>query len=336
VASEAQAQPSPPALRLHKKHALLLMLLLLLGTSLLWANYLLKRRPIGNLPGAGAILKTVPPRYLFSITGTGQPLAVAVSQSDDRIYVGESGGERLIRVFDRAGNPMRAFAPPDSSPGKRMPMGIAVSRTGKVFVADRMRGAIDTYDADGVYLGPFVPEGVGTWLPLGVALDDEDSLYVTDTSTGYHRVLVFRANGSLKLAMGKEGEGNGELSFPYAAAIDGRYNVFVSDSNNGRITVFNRDGTALGAMAAGTEKGSLGLPRGIAFDTQGRLHVADTSTHGVNVYDVTATPPQFLYSFGDIGIGDGEFRFPSGLATDQTGRVYVADRENNRVQVWTY
>lgn len=336
VATEASVQPKRWPLRFRRKHLLLLLLIALIGVSGIWTNYLVKRRPLSSLPGVGELFKTVPPRYLFSLNGALGPLSVAISPSGDRVYVGEGQGERQIRVYDRNGTALTAFAPPDSTPGTRMPMGMAVAKSGRLYVADRLRGAIDMYAPDGSYRGRFAPQTLTSWLPLGVALDDEDTLYVTDTSTGYHRVLVLRQNGALRVAMGKEGEGKGELSFPYAAAVDSQYRIFVADSNNGRVSVFSRDGSALGAFAGGSQDGAVGLPRGIAFDPQGRLHVVDAASHTINVYDMTSNPPQFLFRFGDLGIGDGEFRFPNGLAVDQTGRVYVTDRENHRVHAWSY
>lgn len=336
MATQADIQQLPPVTRFPKKYLLIVLSCALLGMVVLFASYLVQRRSLAYLPGVGEVLKTVPPRYLSSLTGNLSPLAVAVSPSGDRVYVGESTGERQIRIFDRAGTAVGAFAPPDSEKGKRLPTGIAVANNGRVYVADRLRGAIDMYDPDGAYRGRFVPQTITAWLPVGVTVDGEGSVYVTDTSAGYHRVLVFRQNGSLKLSAGREGEGEGELSFPFAAAVDAKLNLFVSDGNNGRIAVFNRDGVAAGSFAAGTQDGSIGLPRGIAFDPRGRLHVVDTSNHAVYVYDVSANPPQFLYSFGNIGIGDGEFRFPNGLAIDDAGRVYVTDRENHRVHVWSY
>jgi hypothetical protein len=45
---------------------------------------------------------------------------------------------------------------------------------------------------------------------------------------------------------------------------------------------------------------------------------------------------EFVFSFGGLGVGDGEFNFPNDLSLDSTGRLYITDRENNRVQVWDY
>lgn len=64
--------------------------------------------------------------------------------------------------------------------------------------------------------------------------------------------------------------------------------------------------------------------------------MVDAVGHNVNVYDVSGRLPEFLYAFGELGLGDGQFSSPSDIAPDGTGRLYVTDRENSRVQVWSY
>jgi len=43
----------------------------------------------------------------------------------------------------------------------------------------------------------------------------------------------------------------------------------------------------------------------------------------------------FLFEWGSIGTGDGEFDYPYGIAVDSSGDVYVVDQNNDRVQKFT-
>jgi sugar lactone lactonase YvrE len=63
--------------------------------------------------------------------------------------------------------------------------------------------------------------------------------------------------------------------------------------------------------------------------------VIDTFSHLIRVYDLEQGGRQ-LFTFGQRGVGNGEFNFPNDLAIDAAGRLYIADRENNRIQVWGY
>ena len=48
-----------------------------------------------------------------------------------------------------------------------------------------------------------------------------------------------------------------------------------------------------------------------------------------------AAPPSFLFKWGSVGNGDGQFSAPDGIAIDSSGNVYVADTGNHRIQKFT-
>ena len=117
---------------------------------------------------------------------------------------------------------------------------------------------------------------------------------------------------------------------------DGRGRFFVSDGNNGRISMWDPSGKFLVHFGVGVGPYSLNLPRGIWVDQKDRLHIVDAVAQDVKVYDVSVDEPAYLYSFGDFGIEDGYFNFPNDIAMDRSGWLFIADRENNRIQVWSY
>ena len=129
-----------------------------------------------------------------------------------------------------------------------------------------------------------------------------------------------------------------QLSFPNGIVVDKNGNIIVSDSNNGRLVVFNVAGKIVASINRGVGEGDVGLPRGEAVDDAGRLFVVDTSDHMVRVYTVgdPGKTPAYVGSFGGEGQLDGTFEYPNGVATDTRAHIYVTDRENNRVQVWGY
>ena len=308
--------------------ALLLMLVLVAG---LWTYYLRTRKPLSAaLPPAPAVAQAFKPHYLFSIYGVDRPLGIALSPDGQYIYVTESAGDRLIKVFDRDGRFVRSFSVPDTRPAERAPVYIAVDSYGRVYVTDRRRFALYVFDAEGNLLKELPPPGgADFWTPLGVNIV-KDELLVTEVTRGEHRVMVFDLEGRLKMAFGKEGRENGEFWFPNAVVRDEAGNFYVSDGNNGRLQVLDPEGNFLYALRG------LNLPRGLAIDTEKRLFLVDAVAHQVRVYSLASQPILSLYEFGDIGLGDGEFRYPNDIAVDVTGRLYITDRENNRIQVWSY
>lgn len=320
-----------------RKRKITLLVILLLIFAALFAWYLLNRKPFSELPGLSS---TKLPHYEFSIYGTTTPLGVAANASGDRIYVTESGGKMLVRVYDKAGKPAGILKPPSTTGKEHVPVYVAINPTTQdVYVSDRATAAIYIYDAKGKYLRTFAPKGDlgGKFNPLGLAFGSDGTLYATDVRNvpaKSHRVLVFAPDGKLMHSLGAPGQ----LSFPNGIAVDSHGNIEVSDSNNGRLVVFNVAGKMLAVIGSGVGEGDLGLPRGVAVDDAARLFVADSSDHQVRVYTIEKSKPMPTYigSFGSEGTADGTFEYPNGVATDTRAHIYVTDRENNRLQVWGY
>jgi DNA-binding beta-propeller fold protein YncE len=316
----------------------LIVLLLLLGLFALLMGlaiwYLLFRQPIPLpvIPG-----ETVMPAYSTSFYDVGRPMDVAVNTAGDRVYIGVTSGDMTARVFDGAGNELGLMQPPVSTGADHAPVYLAVNPvTAEVYVSDRPTGSVYVYDAAGKYQRTFgPPEGMESWQPLGLSFDAAGTLYVTDVGDTPNVVRVFDATGKQVRTYGE----TAGMSFPNGVATDKAGNVYVADSNNGRLLTFSPDGALVAQIGRGSGKGNLGLPRGVAVDDRDRVYVVDTSGQTVFVYG-TYQPGtsrlEYLGSFGTQGVSNGAFAYPNGIAVDGRGRLYVADSANNRVQLWSY
>jgi DNA-binding beta-propeller fold protein YncE len=335
-AGDVAGEAAPTKMSKKRKGKIAALLIALVILALLFGWYLMNRKPLSDLPGLG---QSKVPHYEFSMYGTTQPLGVAATASGDRIYVTESGGTRLVRVYDAKGKQTGTLKPPVSTGPSHIPIYVAINPTTQdVYVSDRLTYSVYIYDAKGRYLRTFAPKGnlgAAGWAPLGLAFGTDGTLYVTDVRGAKdHKVREFAPDGTLVHSMGAPGQ----LSFPNGIVVDSHGNIEVTDSNNGRLVVFNVAGKMLSTINRGVGEGDLGLPRGAAVDDAGRLFVVDTSDHMVRIYaigDGKATPA-YIGSFGTEGQLDGTFEYPNGVATDTRAHIYVTDRENNRVQVWGY
>lgn len=195
--------------------------------------------------------------------------------------------------------------------------------------------------------GQILPPPTRTgWAPLGVRVDAFGRLLVTDAREGLNTVRVLPSDFTLaslwprfdpaEVTVGTNGQGDGQLIFPNTAVTDSQGRIYITDSNNSRISVWSNDGRFLFHFGQGKVDGVVSLPRGAAISGRDRLHVVDAVGQNVKVYDVSGPEPRFLFAFGSWGMGDGQFNYPNDIALDNSGRLYITDRENNRVQVWTY
>jgi DNA-binding beta-propeller fold protein YncE len=330
-----EASPGEEKRRRRKKALLLLLLglLAMLITIAIW--YLLFRQPI-PVP-----LPPIPdaqlPGYATSMYGPTGPYGIAASPDGSRIYVAETTMDRVVRVFDAGGTLIATATPPDETGTDHVPVFVAIDPvTAEVYVSDRPTGDVYVYDRDGTYQRTLtLAKPIQGWQPVGLAFDMAGLLYVTDHAGPFAKVEVFDRQANLVRSFGE----SSAMSFPNGLAVDTDGNVYVADSNNGRLLVFGPDGDLRAQVGRGAGTGNLGLPRGVAVDAQGRVFVGDTTGQGVFIYRAPAGDErrlEFLGYFGGQGIGDGKFNYPNGVATDDRGRVYVADTFNDRIQVWSY
>lgn len=329
-----EGEPDEEERRRRRKALLLLFLLGLLAflvTIAIW--YLIFRQPITPLP---PIPEARLPGYSTSIYEMTNPMGIAVSPDGDRIYVAETEGERMVRVFDGGGTLIATAQPPATTGTEHVPVWVAIDPlTAEVYVTDRPTGQIYIYDRDGAYQRTLtLAKPIPGWQPVGVAFDAAGQLYVGDLSGAFAKILVIDRQANVVRTIGE----TSQLAFPNGIAVDKAGNVYVADSNNGRLMVFAPDGTVAAQVGRGTGEGNLGLPRGVAVDAD-RVYVGDATGQGVFVYRTPTTDSQrldFIGFFGGEGVEDGKFEFPNGVATDTRGRVYIADTVNDRVQVWSY
>src|SRR5205085_10152122 len=88
--------------------------------------------------------------------------------------------------------------------------------------------------------------------------------------------LAALPEGVSNMFEGGKGSGKGQFDSPTGIAVDASGNVFVADTNNGRIEKYSPSGTFLSTMGIkGTGYGQLGAPNGIAVDSTRAIYVAD-------------------------------------------------------------
>lgn len=134
----------------------------------------------------------------------------------------------------------------------------------------------------------------------------------------------YAVNISFSLQIGSEkGSGNGQFYEPTGIAVSSENRIYVVDSENSRVQMFDHEGRFINTFGAkGKENGQFRMPYGIAIGADGKLFVIDSKNSRVQVFDKDGG---FLYSFGRDGSQDGELSYPLGIALDNQERVFVAD-----------
>ena len=147
-----------------------------------------------------------------------------------------------------------------------------------------------------------------------------------------HVVILDAESGVVVATAGSEGDGPGQFRKPARVAFSGTGEMYVSDCELHRISVFDREGRYVrGIGGLGRGQGQFYRPQGLCFTADGDLVVADSWNHRVQVLREDGT---FVRSIGSRGSEEGQFNAPHDVCGMPNGSIAVLDFGNRRVQVF--
>lgn len=178
-----------------------------------------------------------------------RPAAVAVNTKTQTVYVCDTK-LHSVKAFDYSGNLLFTIGKGDRSEeddGFNVPSSVAVGKDGKLYVSDMFSRYIKVFSPEGKFLkkiGQGVGSGFGNFSKIiGVALDSEGHLYGLDIDFGNFQVFDEATNQLLTFAA-SSGRQLGNLLLPSTIFIDENDRIYVTDTFNKRIQVFQYLGSA--------------------------------------------------------------------------------------------
>ena len=236
--------------------------------------------------------------------------------------------------------------------GLNAPRSIAAGLNEDIYVADSRNHRILHISGDGTLLqewGTFADNAnldapVGTFNePWGVAVGTDGSVYVTDTWN--HRVQKFTAEGDPVTTWGQYGQpfpedpaSNGYFWGPRGIAVDSQGHVFVADTGNKRIAVFDEEGNFLTEFGtAGLDPGQFDEPVGVAAAEDGTVYVTDTWNQRIQSFTPNEDGSQYFpLQQWDVNAWFGQsLENKPFIAVSPDKHVFITDPEGYRVIEFT-
>jgi len=246
------------------------------------------------------------------------------------------------------------------------PHGVAVDAAGNLFIADTENSVIRKVGTNGIITtvagGGNCPNngdgGLATNAclvgPHGVAVDASGNLFIAETENSVIRKVD--TNGIITTVAGNgysgySGDGvvatNTCLNYPNGVAVDGSGNLFIADTENGRIRKVDTNGIITTVAGGGnSDDGDGGAainavlrsPSGVAVDASGNLFIADTDNDRIRKVDTsgiitTVAGDGYGGYFGDGDAAtDASLDWPYSVAVDGSGNLFIADTANSVIR----
>jgi NHL repeat/CARDB len=204
----------------------------------------------------------------------------------------------------------------------------------------------DGFDCNAFVIGQQGSQAGEFNAPQGVAVDANGFIYVADT--GNHRIQKFENLDGLNPGdpvafLQVFSSAGASLDAPRGLGTSDQNLIFVADTGNRRVVVFDTDGQFVNTLGGPDDgdndtNGEFIEPADVAVcpstvpdNLGGRIYVVDRGRHNVQVFDSNRN---FLFSFSVQGSGLGQLSSPAGIAVDTQCSVYVADTGNHRIQMF--
>jgi sugar lactone lactonase YvrE len=186
-----------------------------------------------------------------------------------------------------------------------------------IFKFDRRTGAVLANFGKGIMVTPH-----------GIHLDRQGHVWIADfagneAGTKGHQVHKFSPKGEKLMSLGiagKSGNADGHFNQPNDVVVGPDGSIYVADGHDGqgmstnaaiaegikrgataRISKFTPDGTFIKSWGKiGVRHGEFRTPHALAFDSKGRLWVADRGNHRLEIFDPEGNYLESRYMYGRI------------------------------------
>ena len=173
---------------------------------------------------------------------------------------------------------------------------------------------------DGRYDVSCIPKQIGEHQVL-VKINGEDINYVPTIQVKERSYTPVRLIGEGIIE-------NNTLSFPWGITVNDSNEIFVSDSNNDRILVFNEIGEFLSSFG----EGRVQWPNGISIDNTGRTYVTNRVGNNVLLFNPDR---EYVRTVIEKRNNKGVLVEPRGITLDWQGNLIICNTGKKCVQIYS-
>ncbi|TES93513.1 MAG: 6-bladed beta-propeller [Candidatus Cloacimonadota bacterium] len=247
-------------------------------------------------------------------SGTGQylnPEDVGVDTKGN-IYILDKGTNRILVFNDSLFS--HQFGGFGTGTGRLNDPSSFVVSPNYLYVYDAGAEKISKYNLNGDFVGSIFENN--NMDRCAMALDDFGNIYIC--SSEENKIVKISNAGEEIVSFGSFGWGEGFLDNPQGITVSSNGDIYVSDTDNSRVEIFNSQGQFKREIG----KGVLKRPIDLDIDSWDNLFICDIEVKKIFIFDREGKLKNEIKAMVEE---------PVNIAISENGKLYIADRKARRV-----
>jgi tripartite motif-containing protein 71 len=256
------------------------------------------------------------------------PTGIA-TDPEGNLFIVDTGNDRVVKC-DGEGKFIKETGGFGWEEGQfNRPTYIATDNGLNIYVVDTQNKRVQRFDRNLNFISTIQVEPQddfsGFGLLEGIAVTSGGELLLSDIEDDF--VIKLDNFYAYVRTFGGFGYGEGSLRDPLGISVDKRENVYVADSQNDRVAIYDLFGNFL----RGVGEKILRKPSGVTVGEDEMIYVANTEKHSITIFDQQG---DIVLEYGTWGSGMGNFSKPTDLKLGKNNKLFVVDSGNNRICIF--
>ncbi|KPK77319.1 MAG: hypothetical protein AMJ89_02620 [candidate division Zixibacteria bacterium SM23_73] len=248
---------------------------------------------------------------------------------EGNLFIADTDNDRLVKC-DEKGKFVKETGGFGWEEGQfNRPSYIATDNGLNIYVIDTQNKRVQRFDRNLNFISTIQIESnedfYGFGLLEGVAVASGGELLLSEMEDDY--VIKLDNFYAYERTFGGFGYGEGSLRDPLGISVDRKENIYVADSQNDRVAIYDLFGNFLKSVGEGT----LRKPSGVTVGEDGLIYVANTEKNSIAIFDPEGN---LVLEYGTWGSGMGNFSKPTDLKLGKDNKLFVVDSGNSRICVF--
>jgi DNA-binding beta-propeller fold protein YncE len=292
-----------------------------------------KRLPVPEKSTSQGLVKGLKPVGVIGESALGSsflshPTGITIDPGGN-LFITDTGDDRVVQC-DKGGEFLQETGGFGWEEGQfNRPTYLATDYGLNLYVVDTQNKRVERFDRNLNFISTIKIEPSenfsGFGLLEGIAVTSVGELLLSDIENDC--IIKLDNLYAYERTFGGFGYGEGSLRDPLGISVDRKGNVYVADSQNDRVAIYDLFGNFLKSLGETTLK----KPSGVTVGEDGMIYVANTEKNSIAIFDPQGN---LVLEYGTWGSGMGNFSKPTDLKLERDNKLFVVDSGNNRICVF--